>query len=294
MNRTTRASVLMAAMLAWTQTGYQYYCTPLVDAITPSTCIPNKQLPLRWYRGEVPVQMDAALCADMTAADATATIRQSFQTWNDVSTCNHPQMIDSGLVSGKKPVVSVKGGSVGNNLVAFQSGDAWRADKAGVDQTGVIALTTLFFDPSTGEIRSYALEANEGSYRFANYPLPAGFPADPNLRSTIDLANTLTHEFGHVMGMDHSLDNQSTMFYRAPAGETSKRTLEADDTNGLCGLYSQMYAEVNPDAETGGGGRNCSAGPTTLPSTRSALLPLLLALATLAAARIRRGRPSGP
>ena len=293
MNRTTRASVILAAVLAWTQTGYQYYCTPSLDAITPSTCIPDKQLPLRWYRGEVPVRMDAALSADMTAADALTTIRQSFQTWNDVSTCSHPLMVDSGLVSGKKPIVAVSGGSVGNNLVAFQSGATWLADKAGVDQTGVIALTTLFFDPNTAEIRSYALEANEGNYQFANYPLPAGFQTDPR-RSTIDLANTLTHEFGHVMGLDHSLDNQSTMFYRAPAGETSKRTLEADDINGLCSLYSQMYAEVNPDAETGGGGRNCSSDATTVPSSRSALVPLLLALSALAAARIRRGRPSGP
>jgi hypothetical protein len=287
MNGMTRAVLVLTAVLAWTQTGYQYYCTPSTDN-DPSTCTPVKQIPLRWYRTEVPVQLDQALCADMTAQDAQVAIRQSLQTWN-AEACTHPRLVDLGLVSGKAPIVRVKGGEVGNDLIIFQNTQAeWLADKAGVNVNNVIALTTLFFDPSTGEARSYALEMNDWQYDFAlleKQGVPGG---------AVDLENTLTHELGHVLALDHSESRGSTMFLSAPQGEIAKRSLEEDDRTGLCSLYSEAYAEVNPDAEIGGGGDGCSSHPAGAPSVPLPLAPLLLALAALATGRLRGHRPGNP
>ena len=263
-----RAMVVICAILAWSQTGYVFYET-------------RSGTPLRWYRGEVPVRIDKALCADMNDVDTLAAIRRSIATWNEVP-CREPPLVDKGLASGLKPIIKSGNSESGNNLVIFPNTEAaWRDGKAGVNVDGVLALTTLFYDPATGEARSYALEVNDWQYTFDTIAAP--------VRSGVDLENTLTHELGHVMGLDHSLDTQSTMYFSAPPGETKKRTLEDDDRDGLCSLYSEIYAEVNPDADVGGGGKGCSSDASDRSASAAALLPLLLAMLMLAASR-RRSR----
>src|SRR5207302_1668178 len=45
----------------------------------------------------------------------------------------------------------------------------------------------------------------------------------------IDIQNTITHESGHTLGLDHTTDPNATMYATAPEGETSKRVLGSDD-----------------------------------------------------------------
>ncbi len=56
-----------------------------------------------------------------------------------------------------------------------------------------------------------------------------------------DLQNTVTHEFGHLLGLDHSTLFEATMFAGSPPQETIKRDLHADDIEGLCRLYRQAH-----------------------------------------------------
>ena len=53
----------------------------------------------------------------------------------------------------------------------------------------------------------------------------------------IDIQNTLTHEIGHVIGLDHAPDEDSTMFASAPSGETTKRILDEGTQKALCEIY---------------------------------------------------------
>ncbi len=278
MTRTRRATMLPIVLLAWMQTGYTFYNTNPDD--------PSKGLPLRWYVNEIPVNIDEALSREVPAEDTLVAIRESMAAWNDVDTwsqghCTHPRLVEEGLVSGMPPIRKVGNGEVGCNLVVFESGDAWLEGKSEIDLQNVIALTTLFYDPRTGEARSYALEMNEGKYEFAVLALPGG--------DAIDLANTLTHEFGHVLALDHTqrTNRESTMYYSAPAGEVRKRSLETDDMEGLCALYSVQYAEVIPDEGDGGGGcASGTSGTTALPCG----MAILAALGLLAGLRRRPGR----
>lgn len=268
MTTARRAAMLLVLALAWTQTGYNFYHT-------------DDGLPLRWYRDDVPVYIDETLSADLPAEDALAAIRASLETWNRVD-CPHPRLQDLGLVANLPPIRKVGSGEEGTNQVIFESGDAWRVGKDLKDQDA-IALTTLFYDPTTGEARSYALEMNEDAYRFGVLDGPDG--------DWVDLANTITHELGHVLALDHSGDRRATMYYSAGNGEIAKRSLTLDDTNGLCSLYDEEYADVNPEAGGGGGGTGCSTGVPTAPL---ALVPALVALAALASARRRRRSPREP
>ena len=52
-----------------------------------------------------------------------------------------------------------------------------------------------------------------------------------------DLFNTLTHEFGHVLGLDHSHDESATMYGSTEQGELTKRDLANDDRDAIRYLY---------------------------------------------------------
>src|SRR5205085_10533449 len=53
----------------------------------------------------------------------------------------------------------------------------------------------------------------------------------------IDVQNTITHEAGHTIGLDHTPDPNATMYATAPEGETSKRVLGTDDIQAICDIY---------------------------------------------------------
>lgn len=53
-----------------------------------------------------------------------------------------------------------------------------------------------------------------------------------------DIQNVMTHEFGHMLGLDEEPRYSAvTMYPYADYGETSKRTLEQDDLNGFHQIY---------------------------------------------------------
>ena len=54
-----------------------------------------------------------------------------------------------------------------------------------------------------------------------------------------DVGNAITHELGHLLGLDDSAYTDATMYGSAPLGETKKRTIEQDDKNGIATLYAQ-------------------------------------------------------
>jgi hypothetical protein len=146
-----------------------------------------------------------------------------------------------------------------------------------------IALTTTTFILATGRILDSDIELNGAGFIFTTVDDPVcpdgGIPDPPNSCVSTDIQNTLTHEVGHVLGLDHSSDSSATMFNTAKTGETSKRTLAEDDVNGVCAIYPEgqpvvTCASDNPDDPDGGCGCG-SFGSAEAPLL--SLLPLALA-----------------
>lgn len=77
-------------------------------------------------------------------------------------------------------------------------------------------------------------------------------------RKKHDLAAVLTHEFGHVLGLDESHDApEATMWPYVRAGETHQRYLSDDDENAVLVLYSR--AMNNVDLSTHQAAASCAA-----------------------------------
>ncbi len=92
-----------------------------------------------------------------------------------------------------------------------------------------VALTTITYDDNTGKIYDADIELNGYYYRFNIVEeIPSTYT---------DIQNTLTHEIGHLIGLDHSYNPSSVMYPTAQAGEIKKRELTQDDIDGVCEIY---------------------------------------------------------
>ncbi|HLK88840.1 MAG TPA: MYXO-CTERM sorting domain-containing protein [Polyangia bacterium] len=144
--------------------------------------------------------------------------------------------------------------------------------------SSALAVTTDTANTKTGQIYDSDVEVNLVDYQWADVV------ADPDLGGDMDLQNALTHELGHLIGLDHTCfdpltsttgvrpdDNTgqpvpdcatasddvraTTMFPSATPGDIQKRTLAPDDQAAVCTIYS-----VNdPPLAVDGGCVQCAA-----------------------------------
>lgn len=160
--------------------------------------------------------------------------------------------------------------------------DCWQYSAA------TIGLTTTTYDRNTGRIYDADMELNSGNFRFTTVDAPPCVGGAAISCVSSDVQNTVTHEVGHFLGLDHAPASDSTMYASAPLGETSKRTLDADSEAFVCDVYPagapSRDCVVVPVDDTLGKQASCNAAGAALgPLSAVGLLGLL-------ARRLRRGR----
>lgn len=228
----------------------------------------SKGTELIWITFPIPyhINRDATANADK---DATYTaIQTSFDTWQSQS-CTCLTFSYKGLRAESDIGYDQSKPEENLNLVVFQT-SSWSHDRRAV------AVTSTVFRTDNGVIVAFDMELNNLNYRFSL-----------NGQSrTMDIQNTVTHEVGHVIGLDHSTNNAATMFAAGQPGETSKRNLAQDDINGLCTIYPTTGCKNEaPPSVDGCGCQSQSPG---------SLGPFLSLLLFLLAFRLRRFlRPKG-
>lgn len=112
----------------------------------------------------------------------------------------------------------------GNQHVIIFHDDVWPHN----DANNTLGLTTVTFDPDTGEIYDADMEINSTVPLTLSDPIPAG---------GYDFQSIITHECGHFLGMAHSGDDRATMFAHYTQGSTYMRVLTDDDVSGICSIY---------------------------------------------------------
>jgi hypothetical protein len=223
------------------------------------TQVPDKAICLSWNTRAFTYNADAAGNSFIPGDAEFAAIDASFQTWQAVSdSCS-----DFKITRGPRLTNVVVGnatGSAANNVVTFRQvscrdavlgSDACLADGTCANKykcwdhgDTTLGLTTTTFSYKTGTIFDADIELNASphfdgtAFVFTTVPSPACEPGYEAVTcSAIDVQNTVTHEVGHVFGLDHVDIAGSTMEPSAPLGETRKRIIDPGTAQGFCDTY---------------------------------------------------------
>lgn len=180
-------------------------------------------IPLYWSTNCVVIYANEVGTQDVAnQTDVYDAIRASCETWSAVD-CSDMTVTYAGLTDEDRVGYSTCEDSRNANIVVFR-------DTSWSHASGALALTSVLYEMQTGRIVDADIELND----FENFTFTA---TDDQAQVDIDIQNTVTHEIGHVLGLDHPPVPEATMFATAPSGETEKRTLYQDDIDGLCDMY---------------------------------------------------------
>jgi hypothetical protein len=185
----------------------------------------------------------------ISAEKAATALKNAFQTWisADCGDGRHPSLgafsrgevfcdeveynYDSVDQAGERHVAGPNA-----NIMVFRD-DGW--EYIGTTQT--LAVTTITFATSTGQILDADIELNSFATEFTT--------GEEFVRT--DLQAVLTHEVGHFLGLAHSLAAGATMNKDYDSGNLDFRSLSDDDRRAICAVYPPL--EPTTPAGVGGG-----------------------------------------
>jgi len=177
--------------------------------------------------------------AHLTVAEQQTAIREAFAAWNNIAGA-HIEFIEATPSTPEDKI----------NWVLWDNDWAWDED--------IVALTSTWSTES-GQIVGFQIAINAVNPTWTTEE-----------REGMDLQNALTHEVGHVLGLDHSMhSHEATMYPSAVSGERSKRDLFWDDEQGARFLYPSSQAGSGPFP------MSCSS-VSSIPGWMTAFLPLLV------------------
>ncbi|HYO59888.1 myxosortase-dependent metalloprotease, MXAN_2677/MXAN_2678 family [Archangium sp.] len=279
------------------------------------TLVPGRPFCVVWPGRDYVYRLDAAGSRRTPGDSEFAALEAAFASWRAVSSTCSDFTFTRGPDIHNPQVGYVKDSQVNENVITFREVDCNDAvppedpcietdtcanDYACWDHgAAVIGLTTTTFGFRTGYVLDADVEFNASrdgkGFLFTTVDSPRCEGAQSSDCVAADIQNTATHEFGHVVGLDHVSENGSTMEPSAPPGETHKRIIDSGSAAGFCDAYPRGLPPTQcgerPDlgrhfqAVSQGPGMGCGAAP-------EALFPTAVLLGLLALGR-RRERPGG-
>jgi len=139
--------------------------------------------------------------------------------------------MDDWTTQGHSPFTFSYGGRITDTTTGYDNRNVvvFRNESNG----GMIAGTYSWADASNRLLDSDIIIYDAAGYSF--YAFDGS--CNPNLGNSVYLHDIATHEFGHMLGLQHSSDPSATMTSGYATCSTAPRTLESDDIAGLQALY---------------------------------------------------------
>ena len=185
--------------------------------------------PLFWRNACVGFSVQKNASREVSLSDAERVFKRAFATWT-ATTCSLNGMPVGRVsmdVSYLGPVdcslVQFNDEAPNQNVILFRD-TGWTH----LDPSATLGLTTVRYDPDTGEISGADMEINA----FQSKPLSV---SDAPPAGAVDLLSIATHEAGHFLGFAHSTVADATMV--ASYFGVGMRDLSSDDSTGICNVY---------------------------------------------------------
>lgn len=254
---------------------------------------------LYWEANCIQITVDSAGTTAIPGDDEFPAIEASVETWNtDTASCSYMTAMIVGRAAlevgnDKINLIKFRDTSWGRPAVGDAPARTYSSDAAG------ITTAVYIDDPSSardGAILDADIEINAVNFAVTLEP-------DPSKPRNAVLQNTLTHEVGHLHGLEHPcraseqeparVDNtgapvplcgpgvsakilDATMYNYQTDGETSKETLTDDDIQSMCDIYPTNkdpgYCGAPGTGKSSGGG--CCSASSARPGA-SALLAVV-------------------
>lgn len=182
---------------------------------------------IKWPTNTIKVALSSSLNAPPSnikpGSDVVGAVRRALAHWSEAVNIEFIETTSTALN------VSPSGKGDGLSLITVADTPENRSIFDSADRTG---RTRIFYDPVTGAITEADVVIN-----------PAAQFSTDGTAGTYDLEATFTHEFGHLLGLEHSDEAGAAMqprqavngLYEQPA--FSARTLSEDDLAGARALY---------------------------------------------------------
>ena len=239
---------------------------------------------LYWESGCIFMTVDADGTKEVSGDGEFAVVDDSIKTWNDdTASCSYMVMMDA----GKK---AMEVGKDHVNVIKFRDQSWCRPavdnDPARCYDHAAAGITTATYIDDASSSRDGAIVDADVELNGVDFAIAVNGQTLGTAPCKSELQNTLTHELGHVHGLEHtclaagdpmridgsgnkvpscatSLGNpaitEPTMYNFQDCGETKKETLEPDDINAICTIYpiAKDPKTCEPVGSTGG---CCSTG----------------------------------
>jgi hypothetical protein len=219
---------------------------------------------VRWWKQPIRLKVGDELARAMESGQARQAAVMAAEAWRAL-----PGVPDILIEEGRAPGLDPEQRTNGIYLVRQWNDDSRRLAVTVSSYTpdGKLLGTDILIN---GNVRFDLLSETEGEGGWKDPPF--------------DLASVLTHEMGHVLGLDENPDDpEATMWPYTRAGETHQRTLSEDDEEGVIELYSAS----GPEAALGCGSASVAGGPVNCSNT-PVFLAFLFSLTVAARLRFRR------
>jgi hypothetical protein len=233
-----RASIVLIVACGGSKPATVAYVRRHVDGVATAPCV-------AWSPPQYTYELDPALSARTPGDHGRAAVNAAVASWRAVAAgCSSFQLVD-GMGASKKNLIVWRethcDAVAPPNDPCFADGTCddkyacWDGDPMS------LAVTTLTYSRSTGTLLGAEIQLDGADWLFTTVdspPCKSGAPATDCVAT--DTQNTLTHELGHAIGLDHVDGSGSTMSPTSPEGETSKRVIDPGTAEGFCAIYPRM------------------------------------------------------